>query len=164
MKNFGFTLMETLVYIALFSLIMTGGFVTAFQLIQGNDALVERTTAGEEGNFIIKKMEWVLSGISNNPADIASPGANHVATSTILSIKKWHNGVKIPLTIEYNASKGVILIQENLNPPLPLSTSNVKVNNLEFSYISSNGNTPLGISVRFTLDGKIFTYTTYAAN
>lgn len=56
-KN-GFTLIETVIYLALFSIIIGGGMVATFQIIQGAKVAHSRALLWEEGNFLAAKIFW----------------------------------------------------------------------------------------------------------
>ena len=47
----GFTLIETIIYLALFSIIIGGGMVSAYQIIQSTNASHEKITVQEETGF-----------------------------------------------------------------------------------------------------------------
>src|SRR3989344_8094326 len=56
----GFTLIETLVYLALFALIIGGMVVAAYLLFETSDRYQSRAMLQEEQNFIMAKIAWAL--------------------------------------------------------------------------------------------------------
>ena len=68
----GFTLIETLVYLALFTIIIGGTMVTVYQVIEASGAQQAKTILQEEGNFILAKLNWALTGAIDD-TEIASP-------------------------------------------------------------------------------------------
>ncbi len=56
----GFTLIETLIYIALFALLIGGGISSAFSLIASSDRIGTQAMLEEEGNFLLAKIGWAL--------------------------------------------------------------------------------------------------------
>ncbi|MGC9602180.1 MAG: prepilin-type N-terminal cleavage/methylation domain-containing protein [Minisyncoccia bacterium] len=58
----GFTLIEVIMYLALFSILMAGSLSAAFALCESSGHERTRALLLEEGNFIIAKTEWELSG------------------------------------------------------------------------------------------------------
>lgn len=58
----GFTLIEMLVYLALFAIVIGGGIVTVYQIIQNSNSLQAKTVLQEEGNFILAKLNYALTG------------------------------------------------------------------------------------------------------
>src|SRR3990167_4074727 len=93
----GFTLIEVIIYIALFSLLMGSAFVVVYQLIEGSDKLSVKNTTQEEGNFVMRKFNWALTGISS----INSPSSG---TSNILKVTKY-GGNKINICLDSNKIK-----------------------------------------------------------
>ena len=67
----GFTLIETLLYIAIFSFVMTGTLLASYQIIQSSDTLSAHTTLQEEMGFVIRKIEWAI--VQAETADIPDP-------------------------------------------------------------------------------------------
>ena len=57
----GFTLIEVIIYLALFSILMAGSLSAAFALCESGGHERTRALVLEEGNFIISKTEWELS-------------------------------------------------------------------------------------------------------
>ncbi len=61
-KEKGFTLIETIIYVAMFSMIIGGGVAAAYQMIQSTDSTSSRTILEQEANFILRKLDWALTG------------------------------------------------------------------------------------------------------
>lgn len=57
----GFTLVETLIYIALFGIILTGVITSAYPLITGAEKLSQRVVEESEAAFIFSKIEWAFN-------------------------------------------------------------------------------------------------------
>ena len=128
----GFTLIETIIYIALFALLMGMALISAYYLIDSSKNLGTKTNIQEEGDFIIRKLNWALTGVEK----ITTP---ETGTTDNLNIIKY-DGKKISICLD--AQK--ILIGQNSNGEcsikstdyLPLSTDNIEVKNLSFELIS----------------------------
>ena len=117
--NSGFTLIEMLIYIALFSIMMGGLVVVVFQLSQNAGKLSSKNITQEEINFALKKIDWALTS--------ASGASVNISTSEI----SFNN----PQAIIINLSSGNH-IQMKINGVVnPLTTKNVKVTNLSFQYM-----------------------------
>ena len=71
-SNQGFTLIEALIYIVLFSVVIGGGLATAFYLIQGTDDLRREALAEAEANFVLRRIDQLLSGATADDLDSAS--------------------------------------------------------------------------------------------
>ena len=143
MKNKGFTLIEMIVYMALFSIIMGGLAATAYQLSQGAQNTTAKVGAGEEINFVMKKIDWVLVGASN------------ISVSADQKILTVTNSNLSPSTVVIKLNDTEKKIQmDNKN----LTTENVEVRSLIFKKINTN---PPGISIELDINGIVNTYTKY---
>jgi len=58
----GFTLFETLIYIALFSFIMSGTILSAYQIFEGSAQVQKMTERETEINFVLRKLNWLVTG------------------------------------------------------------------------------------------------------
>lgn len=85
MKTRGFTLMEVLIYLALFSIIIGGAMVAVYHIIDGNASLRAKAILQEEGGFIMAKLDWALSGAISDTI-IESPAVG--GGSDALIVKK----------------------------------------------------------------------------
>jgi len=159
MKNKkGFTLIEVIIYIALFTILMASTFVTAYQLIQGTDILNQKTVNQEEVNFVLRKINWVLSGVSS----ISSPSSFFPYSSELTVIK--YGGLIVDICLDAGKIKireggGVVVC--SANDFLPLTTDNVKVTTLQFQYLPPVGTSPAGITASTTINGFVATTTKY---
>ena len=122
MKNKGFTLIEMVIYIALFSIIMGGVVVTVFQLSQSGGATTSKIIIQEEINFVLKKFDWVLTGADSGSIDTGTPG-ELTLNNTSISPQ--------PIVIRFSADD--IEIEMDGDTYL-LATENVEVEDLEFTY------------------------------
>ena len=127
----GFTLIEVIIYIALFSLLMGTAFVTAFQLIDGSGKISIKNTAQSEGNFVLRKINWAMT----NASFISISGSE-------LTINKYDGTtLKIKLGSGADAEK---IVMNNTGSFLPITTDNVQVTSLQFTQVGSD---PVGVSV-----------------
>ncbi len=154
-KNSGFTLIETIIYIALFSLLLGTAFVTVYQLIDGSNTLSSKNTTASEADFVMRKIDWALTGI--DPATIPVIGGSGCART--LSIYKTDTAVS-PIVVRLNNVDGInyIEIQKNSGTFYPITTENVSVSCLQFSLTSSD---PSGFIATATIDGILFSTTKY---
>ncbi|MDE2399790.1 MAG: prepilin-type N-terminal cleavage/methylation domain-containing protein [Patescibacteria group bacterium] len=150
----GFTLIEVIIYIALFSLLMGTALVAAYQLIDGSGKLSTKNTTQEEGNFVMRKIDWALTGVQS----ITTPSSG---TTNNLVVNKYDgNTITIDLT-GTNPKKIEIKESTNGNAFLPIITDNVSISNLQFTYLAPTGSAPIGITATFTItkDGVDFPFT-----
>src|SRR5438128_2547005 len=96
-----FTLIEILIYIALLSFIMTSVLVTTSMLMQGGLSLDSKTATQSEGNFVMRKLDWVFGSVQT----ISTPSAGYVncsVTSPCLSFTQY-DGTTV--NVRLNAGK-----------------------------------------------------------
>jgi type II secretory pathway pseudopilin PulG len=150
----GFTLIETILYIGLLSILIGSTLFSAYSLIEGSDTTRAAFVAGEEANFILKKMNWALTGATA----ITSPAAGATSTSLILTRSGLPPGEN-PLTFGFSA--GVIELTRGTGASAPLSTENVVVEDLVFTHQAPSGSKPAALLVSFTIDDRNFEMTRY---
>jgi hypothetical protein len=56
----GFTLLETLIYLVLFTFLIGGGFLAVYQIIESSGSIREKTAREAEADFIFRKIDWIL--------------------------------------------------------------------------------------------------------
>jgi prepilin-type N-terminal cleavage/methylation domain-containing protein len=149
----GFTLMETIIYIALLSIIMSGALITSYQLIDGASSADAKATIQEEGNFVMRKINWALTGL-----DVTSVPSidTTVPCSHTLSVNKIVSSTVYPVNI--HLSSGQIEIKENGGSYLPITTVNASTTCLKFGLTGTN---PQGITATTTINGIDFAITKY---
>ncbi|OHA27354.1 MAG: hypothetical protein A3C06_04185 [Candidatus Taylorbacteria bacterium RIFCSPHIGHO2_02_FULL_46_13] len=85
----GFTLIETLIYIALFGIILTGVITSAYPLITGAEKLSQRVTEEGEAAFVFHKIGWALS----SSTAITLPATNTLKIKNVGGSYLWlHEG------------------------------------------------------------------------
>ncbi len=143
--NKAFTLIETIIYITLFTLLMGTVFITAYEIISSSRALSTRTEIQNEGNFVIRKINWAMIGVET----IITPA---ITNSKNLRIIK-HDGTKIHICLD----KDKIKIHDgnygscNDANYISLTTDNVSVSDLEFEFIPAVGSGPSGVKAKITI-------------
>ncbi|MDD5068283.1 MAG: type II secretion system protein [Candidatus Pacebacteria bacterium] len=144
----GFTLIESVVYVALLALIMGGVLPLVYQILQGSNTLSGINAVQEEANFVLHKIDWALGGISNILSSFSD-------ADTITIPRYDGNQVRFRL----NTDK--IEMSESGGTYLPITTANVAATHLLFHYIPAMGTGPAGVKVSFTLGTVPFEITKY---
>lgn len=144
----GFTLIETIIYIALLGILMSGAILTAFDLVQSGQSSNTKATLQEEGNFVQRKLAWALSDMSVVPATTGS------CTQTF-TVNKTNYGSN-PVTFRLNGS--VVQMSENGGAYIALTTANVSASCLKFQAATECGALQ-GITATLTLNGLDFSTT-----
>ncbi len=125
MKNSGFTLLETIIYCALFSMIITSVIVTAFALIDSNQSTKEQLIIIAEENFINDKLAWVFSNATG--VEIINPG--------IIKITRPDLETLSPLTLEFNENN--LYFFRNLNDPSLINNPRLILTLESIEYVDS---------------------------
>jgi len=148
----GFTLIEVIIYSALVSLIMMSVFVVVYYVIEANDRSMAKFIAEEEANFLLKKISWVLNGVSA----INSPAAG--ASDSKLSVNKI-NFPDNPVVIDFEANN--IRIKRGAKEAVVLNSQNIAIANLEFKHLAPTGNRPAGVKASFNINARPHNVTIY---
>lgn len=131
MKNDGFTLLEVIIYCALFSVLMTSSIVTLYALISSSEKTTRDTTVIAEVTFINQKLDWLLYSAT-------AVSASNVAT---LQISRPDLGSDSPITFsEFNS--GLYLARQGDVPTrltgpqflISSTTVNVEGNRVQIDY------------------------------
>lgn len=154
----GFTLIEVIIYIALFSILIFGAFGTVFSILESASKIDETITIEEEGNFLLRKINWVLS--SND--SLNPPTVSGSPCSQTLTVNKISFSLN-PIILRINTILGINYIEMKEGPGsyIPLTSANARITCLSFIQIPISGNGPSGITANITMDGKTFTTTKY---
>ena len=137
----GFTLIETLIYIALFGIILTGVITASYPLITGAERLSQRVTAESEAAFVLHKIGGSLASVSS----VLVSGGNTL-TVTPLSGSQYSFSLN-----------GTVMEQGSV----PLTASRVKFSNFSVTppTTPAAGNAPHQLTVSFIADGESFSQT-----
>ncbi len=137
----GFTLIETIIYIALFSIMIGGIFVSIFQIMQNTYQLEGNNVLDQEMTFTVQKIDWLLDDLKI--ISIPSSGS-----STNFSAQNITNE-NISLVIEdgrIKACKGGTCEF--------ITSINVTADSLTFTHLDEGNGAPKGIKIRVELSGR----------
>jgi Tfp pilus assembly protein PilE len=135
----GFTLVETLVYIALFGILVGGFVVSAYALFESNNRNLAKASLQQEKDFVVGKINWALSGAVTNPT----------ITGNSISITKYDGTV-----VSLGLSGAAFTVNS-----APVTNSNVTISKLVFIRTYAGGTNPESVEAGFTIsaltaDGK----------
>lgn len=150
--NRGFTLIETLIYIALFALIMGSGVAASFYVIDSSEKEKAGINAIAEAQFLLRKIDWALTGADaiNFPLSGTSGPS--------LSVNK--NGFfSNPIVIDL--AGGRARIATGGGSPAELTGDRVIITNLLFQNIPAVPPKPAAIKATFTANGANYELTRY---
>ncbi|MDO8529911.1 MAG: prepilin-type N-terminal cleavage/methylation domain-containing protein [bacterium] len=137
-NNKGFTLIETIIYIALFAMVIGGGLVAAHQIVQATDASYNHIILQEEANFMFRKIDWALTGATS----ISASGST-------LTVFKLISGVSTPLVFTLSGSD--ITLQRGGAPASILNSSSIGASSVLFAKTTGINGKPDSIASSFTL-------------
>ena len=149
----GFTLVEMLFYIVFITIILGATFGIVQNLLSNAEALKTGISVEEEGNFILKKLSWVI----NDVGTVNYPALN--STGAFLSVNKNDlSPGSSPVVVD--SAGGIMRIERGGNGPKQLSNDRFVVSNLSFerTWDGSNPESEL-ISISFELNSRSFELT-----
>lgn len=139
-KN-GFTVLELLLYIGLFSLILLG--VSAFLYLLLSARVKHETIAEVEQQGAIA-MQWITQSV-RNAKKITAPSPPNTATTLTLEMP---TDAQDPT--EFRLNNGALTMREDTGAELALTSSDVTVSAVQFSN-TSLANTPGSVRIQFTI-------------
>lgn len=146
----GFTLIEVVVYLALYSLIITGAVVSIYSVAQSGDRNHAIALVQEEGAYLIGKIDWTLT----DARSVQSP----FSQGQTLSITRF-NGSTASIFLSSNTMR----MRLDSGASVVLNNSNTAISSLVFTHTNQNGMgiQPERIDARFTIqstssDGRAF--------
>jgi len=147
----GFSLIEVILYIFLFSLMLGGSLSTFYYLMESNQKLSEKSLINDEAEFIISKID----GFLRNSDQILSPSFGEI-TDDLSMIENSGDLVRIFL------EEDDLLLKVNNNPPISLNNSQIKIENLSFQSEIVFQAPPLSIiNTSFSINGDEFKFSRY---
>lgn len=142
----GFTLIEALMYMALFGIIIGGAVTAAYSIAEASTRSVTRSLVQEEGNFLVAKIGWVLSGARA----VDDPAVGNTGPS--LSVTKWDTAIAHPIVVQLVGTD--MTISRGTNPASILNNDNVQVSALSFSHAFGGGTDPESVEASFTVSAR----------
>lgn len=154
--NSGFTLIEAVIYVALFALIMTGALVSIYGILGSSARNQTKAMIAEEGSFLLGKIDWALSGAESISLPFDQDG-DGIESGTTLSLKKFGAGSENPIVI--SLSDNNLVIRRGNNPANTLNNSNTFIACAPegcFTHQSSSGDgiNPESLEAKFTVSSK----------
>ncbi len=124
-SNDGFTLLETLIYIGLVSVITSSFIAASYQIIDSRGRVQSQLELTENKKFLVEKLKWVLA--SNQSINLPSLGSSDAN----LSVNKLNYGNN-PLVV--NLASNQIWLTLGSGQPVPITNSQVVVTDLVFTH------------------------------
>jgi Prokaryotic N-terminal methylation motif len=143
MKKSGFTLLEVIIYCALFSVLMTGSIVTVYALLGTSDATTKSTNIVAEATFINQKFAWVFFGATSV----------QVIDSKTIKIIRPDLGTDSPLIV--SETGGVLYLSRGGANPLRLTGDTYILSGVSMNVAGSM------IVIDYTIDNMPLRFETY---
>lgn len=140
--------MEVIIYMGLFSILMSGAVVASYQLIDSGSRNQTFVTAQEEGTFLNRKINWALTG--------ATAVTSGVGT---LTITRPDLGAQSPLVIVANGS--TMTLSRGGSAPVVLNAAAFVIGSPSFVVTPATGGRPTLVSVSFLVGKTPFTFNSY---
>ena len=139
-QQVGFTLIETLVYLALYVIIIGGGLTCVYSLFESSARNETAATLEEEGDYLVGKIDSALS----DATWVIAPSTSGTTLSVSYADASTLHVMKSGTRIELQRNSGAVSI---------LNNSHVSITNLTFTHVlpTSDGVNPESVSAIFTL-------------
>jgi hypothetical protein len=136
----GFTLIETLCYLGLYTIIIGGMLSAIYGMFQSDAHNETQAMLEEEGDYLMGKINWVLS----DTASVQSP----TDSGNILTVIRSDGS-----SASISSVGGALHMREKVGTMQVLNNTNVSILNLTFLHLHSqnDGITPDGVSASFTM-------------
>jgi prepilin-type N-terminal cleavage/methylation domain-containing protein len=150
--NKGFTLIEVIVYLALFAILFGGAIAAAYNVIESSGRNQAKANLQEEGEFLLAKINWVLSGVQSISIPAVGNASSQLSVSKVIGLD---NGQPIIVYLSLRPD-GTNMVIDKGSGPVVLNNSNTYVSQLVFTHasVSGQGINPESVAVRFVLSTK----------
>jgi len=152
MNKKGFTLLETIIYIALFSVLMAGVIVAVFNIFSSNDRNQISVSIQEEGTFVARKLSWALTSASN---------ASTTSTSTLV-ITRPDLSAQSPLTLTESAKR--LTLARGTGAGMALTGARFIVSSTTFLITPAASGIATSVKMTYRINGVPFIYKSYLKN
>ena len=146
----GFTLIEVLMYIALFTMLIGGSVVSAYQLLSSGSQGGQFIATQEEGTFITRKINWALTGASS---------ASVNAAGDTLTVVRPDLGAQSPLVI--TAQGGDVTLGRGGLAGQTLISGEFKITSPVFAVLPPQNGRPTMVSASLVVGAQPFVLKKY---
>jgi len=141
----GFTLLETLLYSGIVTVILTFTLITMYQLIKNEDRVTKQREMTENQKFFVEKVAWMLQSVDK----INTPTLG--ATSTTLSLNKLGYAFN-PLIIRASTTPNGTIEFLSGATSSPITNSYATATGLLFEQLNLASTSAIRVRVTFTND------------
>jgi type II secretory pathway pseudopilin PulG len=146
-KYQGFTLLETLIYIGLFTIIIGGALVSSYYIFESSSELQTKVYGEQEGEFVLTKINYLL----NSTATATISG-----TPEVLTITRGGN----TYLLTYDATTQQVKLKKDTGAYQILNGTNAPITNFQMQKLQTAGQ-PDKIVISFSIRSLNFSTTKY---
>ena len=139
----GFTLLETIIYLALFSILFTGVLASAHSFFRGAELLSRRVVSENESAFVVRKLGTLL----NSASALSIPSAGNASRAVGFST---YDGGAYTFTV----LDGMVMYATGTNPLIPLTAERVEVILFSATHTAPVGTSPRFLDYSFVVEGE----------
>ncbi|MEK7531137.1 MAG: prepilin-type N-terminal cleavage/methylation domain-containing protein [Patescibacteria group bacterium] len=133
-----FTIIEVLVYIGLFAIVIGGAVAAVYQIVESSGRSESKAQLQKEGDFLIGKIEWALSGARA----FEMPGVN-VSNADVLIVRRW-DVANDPVAFALSGTD--LTISRAGGAAVVLNNTNVAISDFRVSHLYAGGTNPESIT------------------
>jgi type II secretory pathway pseudopilin PulG len=146
-KYQGFTLLETLIYIGLFTIIIGGALVSSYYIFESSSELQTKVYGEQEGEFVLTKINYLL----NSTATATISG-----TPEVLTITRGGN----TYLLTYDATTQQVKLKKDTGAYQILNGTNAPITNFQMQKLQTSGQ-PDKLVISFSIRSLNFSTTKY---
>ena len=155
--NSGFTLLEAIIYIALFSILFTGIFISIYPILTGAESMTENVAADSETAFILSKINYALNNTITSATGVVTTPNTHELVLSQGSSEKYRFA-----TATTGCSPGPIVcrlltMSKNGGAAVPLNGSRVRITTFNVAKTAPSGGAPGYLDVTIVANGATTT-------
>lgn len=157
-KSRGFTLIETIIYVALFGIMFTGIFVSVYPLFTNAERLSRNIATQSESVFILAKINYAIKDTLTSPkGEVMTPSEGSTAHTLTLA----YDGVETyAFTLDTSNAFcspphvcSMLMMSRDVSAPLPLHAERVSIENFSVTHYAPTGDSLRMLEVSFTANG-----------
>lgn len=141
----GFSLIEAIIYIALFAFIIGGGMLSAFQLFDGQAEIQRKALSEAELNFVLRKLDWAL-----NDSTVLTPSAGTPPGTGVGVQLEVDNGERHTFAVDGSGTFSHTIGTGPGAETYPLTTI-LNITDIEFQHVLG---TPRVVTILLEIDGE----------
>lgn len=154
-KNRGFTLIETIIYIGLFGILISGVFVSIYPFLTGAEYITKRVATEAEATFVMWKIRWALAeSVTTQSSSVSEPDPGDPAADELV--------ISGSDTYTFDDDDGRIRLKKNSGTALPITSERIEFSDFSVTQDAlSNDDLPRSVTVSFKADGTDYGPVTY---